>query len=183
MYIVLTAAFLGLVASASPPHLMAQSYIKHYHPHNFSVAGSYDEQVECLAINLYHEARGQDEQGMYAAADVVINRMFSNRFPDGACGVVKQSPHYVDWSGTRTPVLNRCQFSWYCDGKSDSTHNSESWQYSLDMAHRALSSRIVYNTRKDSTLGAMWYHSGQELPYWADDMTLTVRIGEHRFYK
>jgi N-acetylmuramoyl-L-alanine amidase len=38
--------------------------------------------VRCLAMNIYHEARSESLAGQYAVADVVLNRVESNRFPD-----------------------------------------------------------------------------------------------------
>ena len=62
----------------------------------------------CLALNVYFEARNDTMVGQYAVAQVVINRVQSSKFPNDVCSVVKQSRN----DGT-------CQFSWYCDGKSD----------------------------------------------------------------
>ena len=74
------------------------------------------EALVCLALNVYHEARDQPFIGQVAVAQVVMNRVKDERYPDDVCGVVKQGLTY-SWD-TDYPVLNRCQFSWYCDGKS-----------------------------------------------------------------
>ena len=82
----------------------------------------------CLAMNVYHEAKNQPFEGQVAVAQVVINRVRDERFPNTICEVVEQGPTYESWK-TRNdaslsekervywPVKNRCQFSWYCDGK------------------------------------------------------------------
>ena len=65
--------------------------------------------ITCLALNVYHEARNEPMNGMYAVASVVINRVQDDRWPNNVCAVVKD--------GYRGQ--HKCQFSWYCDGKSD----------------------------------------------------------------
>ena len=62
----------------------------------------------CLALAMYWEARGEGEKGMYAVGSVVMNRVRDERYPAHACAVVKQ--------GGEAPP---CQFSWWCDGRSD----------------------------------------------------------------
>ena len=65
------------------------------------------DEVRCLATNIYWEARNQSIQGMYAVADVTLNRVKDKRWPSTVCEVVKQRRKGV------------CQFSWFCDGKPD----------------------------------------------------------------
>ena len=86
-------------------------------------------EVMCLAENMYHEAKNQGTAGWSAVASVTFNRIRDNRFPNTVCEVVKQGPTRESWK-TRLldipdeerkyyPIRHRCQFSWYCDGKSD----------------------------------------------------------------
>ena len=48
------------------------------------------DEVKCLAQNIYWEARNQSIQGMYAVADVTLNRVKDKRWPSTVCEVVKQ---------------------------------------------------------------------------------------------
>ena len=59
-------------------------------------------EVECLAKNMYHEARGESYQGMVAVAFVTLNRTVSEVFPSKVCDVVYQKNQ------------RGCQFSWVC---------------------------------------------------------------------
>ena len=43
--------------------------------------------VECLAKNIYHEARGEPANGKQAVAHVVLNRVNRNDFPNTICAV------------------------------------------------------------------------------------------------
>ena len=45
--------------------------------------------ITCLALNVYHEARNEPMNGMYAVASVVINRVQDDRWPNNVCAVVK----------------------------------------------------------------------------------------------
>ena len=66
-----------------------------------------EKQIECLAKNLYFEVGNQGTAGMLAVSSVVINRVNDDRFPNTMCKVIYQKRGGV------------CQFSWYCDKKSD----------------------------------------------------------------
>ena len=66
--------------------------------------------LTCIALNVYYEARSEPLEGQYAVAHVVLNRVADDKFPDDACKVIKQGLE---------KGIGRCQFSWYCDGKSD----------------------------------------------------------------
>ena len=79
----------------------------------------------CLALNTYHEAKNQSLVGQIATAQVVMNRVEDNRFPNTICEVVKQGPTRPSWEDPKKeyPIKHRCQFSWYCDGKDDTPKN------------------------------------------------------------
>ena len=81
------------------------------------------EEHYCLSLNIYHEARNDNLAGMVATADVVLNRVNDTRYPNDVCSVIFQSQTWV--SGI--PVRNKCQFSWYCDGKPDTITNWKSF--------------------------------------------------------
>lgn len=122
----------------------------------------------CLALNVYHEARGEGIEGQFAVADVTLNRVESPKFPDTVCEVVKQG-------GQKR--LNRCQFSWYCDGKSDEPRNTQAWLRAKQVAQVALQGL------KGNTKGATFYHAKTVRPYWAKSFKRTAVIGSHIFYK
>jgi len=69
-------------------------------------------EVHCLALNIYHEARGETFEGKLAVAAVTLNRVRHKRFPDGVCEVVWQPR----------------QFSWTHDGKTDRPYNQKAWE-------------------------------------------------------
>ena len=138
--------------------------------------------VECLAMNMYHEARNQGTAGQLAVTAVVLNRVKDNRFPNTICGVVKQGPIRPSWkrNGTFFPIKNRCQFSWWCDGKSDKPYNTKQYNYFKNISWIFLSKELDLI---DITDGATFYHADYVTPSWAKSKIRTVEIEDHIFYK
>ena len=127
-----------------------------------------------LALNIYFEARGEpDVFAMAAPAHVVLNRVKDNRYPNDICAVVKQSKTYRG-----NPIRNQCQFSWYCDGRSDRPLDRNAFEFSVFIACLVLTGRI-----EDVTHGATHYHADYVNPQWAIVKTLTAKIGSHLFYR
>ena len=103
-----------------------------------------DKQATCLAKNMYYEARSQGLAGQLAVSLVVLNRVKDKRYPNTICEVVEQGPVRESWK-TRGknvpdhernyfPIKNRCQFSWFCDGKSDDPKEPTTYGALYDMA-------------------------------------------------
>jgi len=132
----------------------------------------------CLAQNIYFEAANQPLAGRLAVAQVVLNRAADNQFPDSICDVVYQAKIGTNWKGNEYPIRNMCQFSWFCDGKSDEPTDSVTWMDSLRVADM-----VIYEQAIDLTEGALWYHNDQVDPYWNDYLTQTITINNHIFYK
>ncbi|MAL38250.1 MAG: hypothetical protein CMK95_19875 [Pseudomonas sp.] len=132
----------------------------------------------CLAQNIYFEAGNQPLAGKIAVAQVVLNRLEHNSYPETICGVIYQAKWKENWRGTMVPIRNQCQFSWFCDGKSDEPLDTKTWLLSLIVARD-----VVDGFYGDITEGATHYHSVYVSPYWADSLNETVIINEHIFYK
>jgi len=128
-----------------------------------------DGELECLALNIYFEARSEPSEGQLAVAYTTLNRVADGKFPDSVCAVVQQGGE---------AKLHRCQFSWWCDGKSDKVSEMHAWQRSLLVAERALRNRF-----SDPTGGALFYHSTDVRPNWSQHFKLLARIGKHLFYR
>lgn len=137
-------------------------------------AEGYDENGErfCLAQNIYFESANQSFAGRLAVANVVMNRVKDEQFPDTVCEVVYQAKLIRSF-----PVRNMCQFSWYCDGLDDLPTDSKTWMQSLYLADR-----VLFGEYKDITEGALWYHSDAVTPYWSKHLNLVTTIDNHLFY-
>jgi spore germination cell wall hydrolase CwlJ-like protein len=124
--------------------------------------------LKCLALNIYHEARGEPEKGKVAVGQVVMNRVADARFPDDVCAVVRDG-------GQRR--RHRCQFSWWCDGRSDRPAHRRDWEES-----RRIATLILSGEADDPTKGALWYHATRVKPAWRKEMRRGPTIGQHIFY-
>jgi spore germination cell wall hydrolase CwlJ-like protein len=137
-------------------------------------ASEYPEHY-CLAQNIYFEARGSSLADQAGVANVVMNRVNDRRYPDTICDVVYQG--IQDSAGNM--VRHRCQFSWYCDGKSDVPTDTDMWVEAQMLAWYM----IEENKYRGLTEGATHYHADYVNPHWARDLQLVGRIGEHIFYR
>jgi spore germination cell wall hydrolase CwlJ-like protein len=134
----------------------------------------------CLAQNIYFEAGNQPLAGKIGVALVTMNRVNSEQFPKTICEVVYETKEYrTSWkTGEQIPRRGMCQFSWYCDGKSDEPKDSKTW-----IASQQLANQFLLTQPFDLTEGAMWYHADYIYPYWAQHLNETVHINAHIFYK
>lgn len=133
------------------------------------------QELICLAENIYYEARNQGPTGMIAVGYVTKNRVLSPRWDGTYCGVVydgkKENGEYV---------LNKCQFSWVCDGRQDVVHNIPKWNEVKDLAEKVITGEVPDPTNK-----ATFYHTTDIEPWWAASPTKlhTVTIKDHKFYR
>jgi spore germination cell wall hydrolase CwlJ-like protein len=135
-------------------------------------------EIFCLAKNMYFEAGNQPIAGKIAVGHVVMNRVYSMSYPDTVCDVIYQAKWHDNWKGTTVPVRNMCQFSWFCDGKSDIPEDSDTWMHSLMVA-----TSFLNGDWQDITEGSTHYHADSVHPYWAASLNQTVIINNHIFYK
>ena len=122
-------------------------------------------EYKCMKLALHYEARGESSRGMQAVANVIMNRVNSERFPNSVCGVVYQKHR------------NTCQFSWHCDPRVSKREPTVGIKAKL-LAFEA----VVNNSLRDITGGALWFHSG-EGSSWSESKQLTRQIGNHKFYR
>ena len=132
--------------------------------------------VLCMALNIYHEARGEPLAGQIGVAHSVLNRMADSRYPDTACEVIKQAK-YHGWDMIN-PIRYKCQYSWFCDGLSDKPQDGKAMLEATILAQHVLAGKSI-----DITEGATHYHADYVHPYWADEMTTTVKLGSHIYYR
>lgn len=125
-------------------------------------------QWQCLSEALYFEARGESPKGLFAVAEVILNRVDSARYPDDVCGVVNQ--------GTGRKFA--CQFTFTCDGRPEHINNPASFARVGKVARAMLD-----GAPRSLTSGATFYHTTSVSPSWAARKERTARIGVHLFYR
>jgi len=134
-----------------------------------ALAAGVSDQIRCLALTIYYEARGEPKVGKIAVGHVVMNRVRDAKFPNDVCAVVRQ--------GGERPRF-RCQFSWWCDGRSDTPHERAAWRVS-----RVLAQKIFWGFSADPTGGALWYHATYVKPTWRRAYQRGPTVGRHTFYR
>lgn len=136
-------------------------YIDHAKNFDFSATTSGHE-LGCLALNIYHEGRGESIKGQAAIAAVTMNRVRSKHFPDTVCEVVWQ----------------RKQFSWtHIASRHHAVTDVPAWQQALVIA------RLFMDGAGIAQVGdATHYHSDTVKPNWIADNKLIGKVGNHFFY-
>lgn len=124
-----------------------------------------DMEVDCLAHNMYREARGESKTGMIAVGHVTMNRTKAKGFPGSVCSVVTQKHKKF------------CQFSWVCMPKLPMIRGEDYQEI------RLLAERIYNGKMKDITFGATYFHNETVVPAWSETKRLTTKIGNHLFYR
>lgn len=140
------------------------------------IAMEKSKQVECLATNIYHEARSDGLTGQRAVAWVTLNRTKHKQYPDNICDVVYQA----ELNENGIPLRNKCQFSFYCDGKPDTVDDLAAWNLAKSVAEEVMEG---YGKETDPTNGAIMYHAHYVTPYWTSAYKKQARIDSHIFYK
>lgn len=105
-------------------------------------------EIECLALNVYHEARGEGLLGMELVAQVTMNRVRHPGFLNTVCEVIRR-PY---------------QFEWIADGLPDGAHDRDAWAQSYLVAIQYLYTDITAPVEgADRFLN---YHSVTVAPEW-----------------
>jgi spore germination cell wall hydrolase CwlJ-like protein len=126
-------------------------------------------QMRCLAEAIYFEARSEPEEGQAAVAQVVLNRVKHENYPDTVCGVVYQNRHR----------FLACQFTFACEGRSLRITEPEPWRVAVQIATDVVSGK----TYLADVGAATHYHADYVRPYWARRLKRMDSIGRHTFYK
>jgi N-acetylmuramoyl-L-alanine amidase len=127
--------------------------------------------LTCLAQNIYFEARGEPLAGQYAVAEVTMNRVSSQNYPDSVCDVV----HEQHWNARERRYIGA--FSW-TELELLPRPKGPGWQRAMTVAE------TVYDERHaPSVPSALFYHADYVHPAWAKAKTPVAEIGSHIFYE
>jgi N-acetylmuramoyl-L-alanine amidase len=131
----------------------------------FSAGAPLDAEAHCIAVAVYHEARGERLEGQLAVARVIMNRAASGKYPASWCGTVKQ-PWQFSFVNPRTGVM---------PGVDEA---SASWRKALGVTRLATANAVpVLST------DVLWYHADYVAPSWGRRLTRVDKIGTHIFYR
>jgi spore germination cell wall hydrolase CwlJ-like protein len=130
-----------------------------------------ENELQCLAENIYFEARGEPLAGQQAVAEVTLNRTVAPHFPHTICAVV----HEKRWDASRRRVV--ADFSWTELGDL-SPGDGPAWKRAKEVAN------AEYDDLRDPVVpGALFYHATSIQPSWAKGRKAVATIGNHIFYR
>jgi hypothetical protein len=131
----------------------------------FSAGAPLTDEANCIAVAVYHEARGESLEGQLAVAKVIMNRAASGKYPTSWCGVVKQ-PWQFSFVNPRSGYMPSVDQA------------SASWRKALGVTRLAVAD-AVQSVPKD----CLWYHADYVAPSWGRRLTRVEKIGAHIFYR
>ena len=131
----------------------------------FSAGAPLTDQANCIAVAVYHEARGESLEGQMAVAKVIMNRAASGKYPTSWCGVVKQ-PWQFSFVNPRSGYMPSVDQA------------SDSWRKALGVTRLA-----VANAVQSVPSECLWYHADYVAPSWGRRLTRVEKIGAHIFYR
>lgn len=142
--------------------------------------------LNCLAANMYFESGNQSELGKAGVAYVTLKRKTLFKF-NNICDTVTKSS-YDSYGFIK---VNMCHFSWYCDNDLFKEILSEKVLNDVKL----ISQKVLNGSIKDPTNGAdhyctldvekKWLTERKGGAWWIDYMIPSSRvvIGKHVFYK
>ena len=124
-----------------------------------------NEEENCMAVAVYHEARGEGLEGQLAVAKVIMNRAASGKYPSTWCGTVKQ-PWQFSFVNPRTghmPGVDAASAAW--------------------AKAKAITKLAVNNSVPSLSNDVLWYHADYVAPSWGRRLSRVSKIGTHIFYR
>lgn len=115
------------------------------------------KELQCLALNLHHEARGESLEGIRAVANVTLNRVKSGKFANSICKVIQQ-PGQFSWVGTDLDKKN----------------------ISIDPKLRQIAFETLLSKTHDPSNGALYFHNKTVEGF---SKRVTAKIDNHIFYR
>jgi N-acetylmuramoyl-L-alanine amidase len=131
----------------------------------FAAGEPLNDEANCVAVAVYHEARGESLEGQLAVAKVIMNRARSGKYPTSWCGVVKQ-PWQFSFVNPRSGYMPSVDQA------------SASWRKALGVTRLAVAN-AVQTVPED----CLWYHADYVAPSWGRRLTRVEKIGAHIFYR
>ena len=163
-----------------------------------------DQDVECMARNIFYEAGSEPTEGKIAVGVVTLNRAQDGRFGKSVCDVVKARtvvvkakevkrnevvrvgyfgrPEMVEKKEVVVQQVPVCQFSWTCAGYARKPKtDDERWIESQEIAQKLAQGE--YEEERSKYASALFFHNTAVRPLWAKTKQLVTRTGHHFFYE
>lgn len=119
-----------------------------------------DDQTECMAKVVHHEAANQPLEGQLAVAEVIINRIKSGRFASTPCAVANQRGQFFRTASYSVPKT------------------SPRWRTAVAIARVAQEGQAA-----PAAPGALFFHASYAHTDWGRRRVLVGRIADQIFYR
>jgi len=120
-----------------------------------------DSELNCLAVGVYYEAKGEPLAGQLAVAEVILDRSTSGRFPRSVCSVLTQPG----------------QFSFVRGGRLPAPPANPAWRKAMAVA--LVAQKNLWESPVD---GALYFHARYVRPAWGRGRVVGT-VGNHIFYR
>lgn len=121
------------------------------------------KELQCLALNVFHEARGESLAGQVGVAQVTLNRVEQqHRGKNTICKV----------------VFDPKQFSWTDKAGKLRTPTGKAWKKALQVAQK-----VGLGLRIHGLQGVLYFHQRSHRPRWNQRMQLVLVINNHFFWR
>lgn len=133
------------------------------------------DDVVCLALNIYNEARGSSVKDRIASSYVVFNRYEDDEYP---LTLAKNERNLCNI------IFDRWQFCWTNNDKVQLPREKGAWEDAQKLAlnlysnpkHRVLAKKFAL---QHYVVTPLVTQTGR--PKWIDNRTMTVQIGKHSY--
>lgn len=150
-----------------------------------------EQEKECLAKNIYHEAANEPLEGQIAVAVVTENRARHSKYPEGICAVVYQRGTFQAKQTIKVKVSKRktetkevwkswtvCQFSWTCERVKPPRDSDPRYQRIRDAVEEYAAGG--FQEWRNKYQASYHYHAYYVNPGWR--LNRLARVGAHIFY-
>lgn len=143
-----------------------------------------DMQINCIALAIYGEARGETAEGMVGVAYVIMNRTLSDNpmFADTPCEVVLQKYQFESVRGALKSMVYAT-----LDGDAQFPFMHNKW---LSRKIRTIARDVYYYQLPDPTNYAthFWapklqYALGRDKPEWSTRLRQVATLGDHIYHE
>lgn len=128
--------------------------------------------MKCVEAALFHEARGEPEEGIRGVLEVIVNRKNHKDYPDSLCGVILQPSQFSFVKEKGKKALD-IKFS-PVDGDK---------QYLIRvLAYMAAVDSLGTSQRALGSTNILHFTTTKIRPKWSKSMKIHATLGNHRFY-
>ena len=118
-------------------------------------------ELECLAVAVYFESKGEPLAGQLAVANVIRNRSKSSRFARTYCGVIRQAGQFSFVRRGGFPPIARSSANWRTAVAIATVADQDLWDA--------------------PAANALFFHARRVSPGWK--MARVASVGNHHFYR